>query len=60
MLFIDVNHENFEKLNSYPVETWCGGKVHKNHNNVIHLMRGEVYCVEENTIFVVGCFYVLF
>lgn len=54
VLFIDSNHENFDKLNSYPVETWCGGKVHKIRNNVIHLMRGEVYCIEGNTIFVMG------
>lgn len=54
MLFIDGNHENFDKLNSYPIETWCGGKVHKIRNNVIHLMRGEVYCIEGNTIFVMG------
>lgn len=55
VLFIDGNHENFDKLNSYPVETWCGGKVHKiRNNNVIHLMRGEVYCIEGNTIFVMG------
>ena len=53
-LFIDGNHENFDKLNSYPVETWRGGKVHKIRRNIIHLMRGEVYCVEENTIFVMG------
>lgn len=54
VLFIDGNHENFDKLNSYPVETWRGGKVHKIRRNIIHLMRGEVYCVEENTIFVMG------
>lgn len=35
VLFIDGNHENFDKLNSYPVETWSGGKVHKIRNNVI-------------------------
>lgn len=29
VLFIDGNHENFDKLNSYPVENWCDGKVHK-------------------------------
>ena len=33
VLFIDGNHENFDKLNSYPVETWCGGNVHKIRNN---------------------------
>lgn len=54
MLFIDGNHENFDKLNSSPVKIWSGGKVHKIRSNVIHLMRGEVYCIEGNTIFVMG------
>ena len=45
MLFIDGNHENFDKLNSYPVETWNGGKVHKLHHNLIYLMRGEIYVI---------------
>lgn len=54
VLFIDGNHENFDKLNSYSVETWCGGRVHKVLDNVIHLMRGEVYNIEGNTIFVMG------
>lgn len=54
VLFIDGNHGNFDKMNSYPVETWSGGKVHKIRNNVIHLMRGEVYCIKGGTIFVMG------
>jgi hypothetical protein len=54
VLFIDGNHENFNKLNSYPVEVWCGGKVHKLRHNLIHLMRGEVYSIEGNSIFVMG------
>jgi hypothetical protein len=54
VLFVDGNHEDFEKLNSCPVEIWCGGKVHKIRKNVIHLMRGEVYNIEGNSIFVMG------
>jgi predicted phosphodiesterase len=54
VLFIDGNHEDFEKLNGYPVEIWCGGRVHKIRENVIHLMRGEVYNIEGSTIFVMG------
>jgi predicted phosphodiesterase len=54
VLFIDGNHENFDKLNSYPVEVWCGGKVHKIRHNLIHLMRGEVYSIEGNSFFVMG------
>ena len=54
VLFIDGNHENFDKLYSYPIETWCGGRVHKIRQNVLHLMRGEVYCIEDISIFVMG------
>ncbi len=54
IIFIDGNHENFNKLNSYPVSEWNGGKVHRIRNNIIHLMRGEVYTIEGNKIFVMG------
>ena len=54
VLFIDGNHENFDQLNRYPISTWCGGKVHKIRDNVIHLMRGEVYRIEGKTVFVMG------
>lgn len=54
VLFVDGNHENFNKLNEYPVELWNGGKVHKIRHNLIHLMRGEVYCIEGKTIFTFG------
>ena len=54
VLFVDGNHENFNKLNAYPVEAWNGGKVHKIRHNLIHLMRGEVYCIEGLRIFTFG------
>lgn len=54
ILFIDGNHENFEKLNSYPEEMWSDGRVHKIRNNVIHLIRGETYYIEDNSFFVMG------
>ena len=54
VLFIDGNHENFEKLNGFPTETWHGGRVHKIRGNVIHLMRGEVYDIEGYTVFAMG------
>lgn len=53
-LFVDGNHENHNILSYYPVEEWHGGKVHKLTNSVIHLMRGQVYELEDNTIFVMG------
>ncbi len=54
VLFVDGNHENFDMLNAYPVTTWNGGKVHKIAENVIHLMRGQIYTIENKTIFTFG------
>lgn len=54
VLFVDGNHENFNKLQGYPVELWNGGHVHKLRHNLIHLMRGEVYQVEDMTLFTFG------
>lgn len=54
ILFVDGNHENFDRLNAYPVEKWHGGKVHKIRKSVIHLMRGQVYEIEGKSIFTFG------
>lgn len=54
ILFVDGNHENFEAINSYPVEEWNGGKIHRIRKNIIHLMRGQVYTVEGMKIFTMG------
>ncbi|MBR0535286.1 MAG: metallophosphoesterase [Clostridia bacterium] len=43
ILFVDGNHENHPLLNTYPVEIWYGGKIHRIRHNVIHLMRGQVF-----------------
>ena len=53
-LFIDGNHENFEHLNSYPVDEWNGGKVHFIERNIIHLMRGQVFEIEGTKFFTFG------
>lgn len=52
--FIDGNHENFDRLYKYPVEKWHGGKVHKIRDNVIHLMRGQVFEIEDKKFFTFG------
>ncbi len=54
VLFVDGNHENFDMINSYPVEEWHGGKVHKIKPDIIHLMRGQIFEIEGNTIFTFG------
>ena len=53
-LFIDGNHENFAKLNSYGVDIWNGGTVHFIENNIIHLMRGQIYDIDGTRFFTFG------
>ena len=54
VLFIDGNHENFSELNSYDVEQWNGGKVHFIRDNIIHLMRGQVFNIGGKKFFTFG------
>ena len=53
-LFIDGNHENFTRLNKYPIKEWNGGKVHEIRPSVLHLMRGEVFEIDGHKIFAFG------
>lgn len=53
-LFVDGNHENHPQLNSYLVEEWKGGKVHKLRPHVYHLMRGQVYIIDGVKVFTMG------
>lgn len=53
-LFVDGNHECFPRLYSYPEKEWNGGKVHVIREKVFHLMRGQVFEIEGNTIFAMG------
>lgn len=54
VLFVDGNHENFDRLKQYPIEDWMGGKVHKIRPSVIHLMRSQVFTIAEKRIFTFG------
>lgn len=53
-LFVEGNHENFDRLYNYPVEEWHGGKVHKVRPSVIHLMRGQIFEIDGMKIFTFG------
>ena len=53
-LFIDGNHENYDILDSYPVEEWHGGKVHFIKPSIIHLMRGQVFDIDDLKFFTFG------
>jgi predicted phosphodiesterase len=54
ILFIDGNHENYTLLNSYPVTEKFGGKVHEISGHITHLMRGQVFTIENKTFFTMG------
>ena len=53
-LFVDGNHENFELLNTYPVEEWHGGRIHRISEKIVHLMRGNVFSLEGASFFTFG------
>ena len=53
-LFVDGNHENFDRLNGYPVKEWKGGLVHEIRPSVLHLMRGQVFNITDKKIFTFG------
>lgn len=52
--FVDGNHEDFDLLATYPVVEWNGGKVHKIADNIYHLMRGQLFTIEEKSFFTMG------
>ena len=53
-LFVDGNHENFDRLYAYPEEDWNGGKIHRIRPSVMHLMRGQVFTIAQKKIFTFG------
>ena len=53
-VFVDGNHECFPRIYSYPVKEWRGGNVHEIRSNVLHLMRGEVFTIEDKKFFAFG------
>lgn len=54
ILFLDGTHENFDLLSKYPVIDYNGGSVQHICGNLYHLMRGEIYTIEDKKIFVFG------
>lgn len=54
---MDGNHENFKQLNAYDVDIWNGGKVHFIENEIIHLMRGQVFEIDGTRFFTFGGVY---
>ena len=54
ILFVSGNHENFNLLKEYPIKYWNGGKVQFIRKNIIHLLRGQVFSINEKKFFTFG------
>lgn len=53
-LFVDGNHENYDMLDAMPVQEWHGGRVHALRPSVLHLMRGQVFTIQDRRFFAFG------
>lgn len=53
-VFVDGNHENHIRLDTYPIKEWHGGNVHEIRLHVLHLIRGEVFIIEGKKFFAFG------
>ena len=53
-LFVDGNHENFRRLDTFPSHIWHGGSVHQIRPHVLHLLRGQLYEIGGRTFFTMG------
>lgn len=53
-LWIDGNHENFERLSQFPIVDMFEGKVHKISQSIYHLKRGQVLTIDKKKFFVMG------
>lgn len=54
LLFVDGNHENYDRLNHFPSDKYHGGRAHKIRENIYHLMRGYVFTFDRKKIFTFG------
>jgi len=52
--FIDGDRDNYDRLNKYTKIFWNGGRVHQIRNNIYHLLRGNIYNIENKKIFCMG------
>ncbi len=54
LCFLDGSNENFYLLAGYPEAEFMGGRARNVSGRLWHLMRGEVYTIEEKKIFIFG------
>lgn len=52
--FLDGTHDNLDRINACRTTFWKGGMVHRISGNLVHLMRGQVFDIENLKIFTFG------
>lgn len=53
--FVDGCHENFDLLEkNFRIVRWRGGRAHLISPNIFHMMRGEIFTIENHTFFSFG------
>ena len=54
VLFVEGSHDNYDLLEDYPEEEWCGGRTRHITGRLRQLMRGQVFEIAEKTVFSFG------
>lgn len=54
ILFITGTHDNYSILHKYPQSEWNGGQVRIIKGKLIQLMRGQIYTIENKSVFSFG------
>ena len=54
ILFVDGNHENFDRLNKYPEIDMFDSKVGQITKSIFHLKRGNVYSIDNQKFLSIG------
>lgn len=52
--FVDGCNDNMEIIEEYPVSVWNGGQVRLISDNIIYLMKGELYNIEDKKVLAFG------
>ncbi len=52
--FVDGYHDRLEYIDQYPVSDWNEGKVRAISGKLVMLMRGEIYHIDNETVFAFG------
>jgi hypothetical protein len=53
-LFVEGCHDNYDLINSYPAEEFCGGFTHHISGNLYHLCRGNIFNLGGTRVFAFG------